>query len=66
MQTIYRISFALATIAMFQTSALADKFDACPDPASARRYVKACLQENPYNTQETCEARALEKLCGAN
>lgn len=66
MHYICRISFAIATIAMFQTSALVDKFDACPKPASARRCVKACLQENPYNTQETGEARALEKLCSAN
>ena len=27
MQYVYRISFALAAIAMFQTTALADKFD---------------------------------------
>jgi hypothetical protein len=40
-----------------------DRLAGCPDPAAARRYVKACMQENPYNTQEVCEERALEKLC---
>ena len=64
MQYVYRFGIALATAAMFQTAALADKFDACPDPDAARRYVKSCLQENPYYTQATCEARALDKLCG--
>ena len=45
--------------------ALADKFDACPDPEAARRCVKSCLQENPYNTQVICEARAPDKFCGS-
>jgi hypothetical protein len=41
-----------------------DKFAKCPDPEAARRYVKQCLAANPYNTQEVCEERALETLCG--
>ena len=41
----------------------ADKFDGCPDPETARKYVKACMQENPYNTKETCEEIALRKFC---
>ena len=40
-----------------------DKFERCPDPEAARRYVKECLATNPYNTREICEERALEKLC---
>jgi hypothetical protein len=31
---------------------------------AARKYVKECLAANPYNTQEVCEERPLEKLCG--
>ena len=42
-----------------------DKFAACPDPEAARKYVKQCLQANPYNTQEVCEERALEQVCNA-
>ena len=41
-----------------------DKFAKCPDPEAARKHVKECLAANPYNTQEVCEERALEKLCG--
>ena len=55
-----------AAAAALSTTALAGKFDACPDPAAAEMFVKACLQENPYNTQEACEQRALEKLCSGN
>jgi len=40
-----------------------DRLAGCPDPAAAQKYVKQCLQENPYNTREVCEERALEKLC---
>ena len=40
-----------------------DKFANCPDPEAARKHVKECLAANPYNTQEVCEERALEKLC---
>jgi hypothetical protein len=40
-----------------------DKFAGCPDPEAARKYVKQCMQENPYNTQEVCEERALERIC---
>ena len=47
------------------THAQQDKFSACPDPEAARKYVKQCQQENPYNTLEVCEERALEKLCAA-
>ena len=42
-----------------------DKFAACPDPEAARKYVKQCLAQNPYNTQEVCEERALEQVCNA-
>jgi hypothetical protein len=42
-----------------------DRFAKCPDPEAARRYVKECQQQNPYNTQEVCEERALEKLCAS-
>lgn len=55
-----------AAAAAFGVTVLAGKFDACPDPAAAEKFVKACLQENPYNTQEACEQRALEKLCSGN
>jgi hypothetical protein len=40
-----------------------DKFAGCPDPDAARKYVKDCLASNPYNSRETCEELALEKLC---
>jgi hypothetical protein len=40
-----------------------DKFAKCPDPEAARKHVQECLAANPYNTQEVCEERALEKLC---
>ena len=54
----------VATAALaFSATALAGKFDACPDPAAAEQFVKACMQENPYNTREACEERALKKLC---
>jgi hypothetical protein len=43
-----------------------DKFAKCPDPEAARKHVKECLAANPYNTQEICEERALEKLCAKN
>lgn len=53
-----------ATVALaFIPSALAGKLDACPDPSAAEQFVKACMQENPYNTREACEERALKKLC---
>ena len=63
MKYIYRSIIALGIIATVQTPALADRFDACPDADAARQYVKSCMQENPYNTRESCEARALEALC---
>ena len=44
-------------------SAQDDKFAQCPDPAAAKRYVQQCLGQNPYNTREVCEERALEELC---
>ena len=42
-----------------------DKFAGCPDPEAAKQYVKKCLGENPYNTKEVCEQRALESVCTA-
>ena len=65
MKLIAKLMAAVAAL-MFGATALAGKFDACPDPAAAEKFVKACLQENPYNTQEACEQRALEKLCSGN
>ena len=58
-----KLLVAIAAVA-FSATALAGKLDACPDPAAAERFVKACMQENPYNTREACEERALKKLCG--
>lgn len=57
-----KLLVAVAALAFIPT-ALAGKFDACPDPAAAEQFVKACMQENPYNTREACEERALKKLC---
>jgi len=45
-------------------SAQDDKFAQCPDPDAAKRYVQQCLGQNPYNTREICEERALQELCG--
>jgi len=59
------IAIAVTTLA-FIPIASADKFDACPDPEAARNFVKACMQENPYNTKEACEERALKSLCSEN
>jgi len=66
MKCICRFAITLAMTTLVQSPALADKFDACPDADAARRYVKACMQENPYNTREACEVRALEKFCDSN
>jgi hypothetical protein len=63
MKYLYRFAIPIAIAIAVQSSALADKFDACPDAEAARQFVKSCMLENPYNTRETCEARALEKLC---
>jgi hypothetical protein len=41
-----------------------DKLADCPDPDAARKYVKQCLQQNPYNTEAVCIERALEQVCG--
>jgi len=57
------IALVIASMALMSTVAAADKFDACPDPDAARKWVKACMQENPYNTKESCEERALAKFC---
>ena len=57
-----KLLVATAALAFIPTT-LAGKFDACPDPAAAEQFVKACMQENPYNTREACEERALKKLC---
>ncbi len=65
MKLVAKYALALAALSLTPV-ALADKFDACPDPAAARDYVKACMQENPYNTREACEERALQKLCSGN
>jgi hypothetical protein len=58
-----RLAFAAFLLCAGVAAAGDDKFARCPDPAAARQYVQDCLQQNPYNTQEVCEARALEKLC---
>ncbi|HUU71739.1 MAG TPA: hypothetical protein VMW70_03875 [Burkholderiales bacterium] len=63
MKTLCRVVVLFAAIAMLGTSALAGALDKCPDPEAARKWVKACMQENPYNTRESCEQRALEKFC---
>lgn len=65
MKLIARLLVAAAAAA-FSATVLAGKLDACPDPAAAEKFVKACLQENPYNTREACEQRALDKLCSGN
>ena len=57
-----KLLVATAALAFIPTT-LAGKFDVCPDPVAAKKYVEACMQENPYNTQEACEERALKKLC---
>ena len=54
---------AIVAVLTFIPTALAGKLDACPDPTAAEQFVKACMQENPYNTREACEQRALKKLC---
>jgi len=64
MKTLYRAMVLIGAIALLGTSAaLADALDKCPDPEAARQWVRACMQENPYNTRESCEQRALEKFC---
>jgi len=65
MQLLPGIVIIVAALA-YTPTALADKFDSCPDPEAARQYVKACMQENPYNTKETCEEKALRKFCSGN
>ena len=62
MKTLSVIAITIATL-QNMPMALADKFDSCPDPDAARKYVKSCMQENPYNTKETCEEIALRKFC---
>lgn len=64
MKLIVKLLAVVATV--FSATATAGKLDACPDPAAAERFVKACMQENPYNTREACEQRALERLCSGN
>ena len=66
MNTFARFAILFASAVLIPTTALADKLDACPDPEAARKWVKACMQENPYNTQEACEQRALDKFCSGN
>lgn len=63
MKTLSRFALTIAVTALTTSVAAADKFDACPDPDAARKWVKACMQENPYNTKEICEERALAKFC---
>ena len=53
----------LVAAASLNGAAMAGTFDHCPDPDAARKWVKACMQENPYNTRESCEERALRKFC---
>ena len=65
MKLIAKLLVAIAASALVP-GALAGKLDACPDPAAAEKFVKACMQENPYNTREACEERALKKLCSGN
>ncbi len=52
-----------ALLSLAQTALAGDKFDDCADPEAARRYVKNCLAESPYRTQEYCEAQALQNAC---
>lgn len=63
MNTFARFAILFATAALVSTMALADKLDVCPDAEAARKWVKVCMQENPYNTKEACEQRAIEKFC---
>ena len=63
MNVIAKSAMVLGCSLLIHSAAFADKFDSCPDPEAARKFVKACMQESPYNTRETCEQRALEKLC---
>ena len=53
------IALCVAALALAQE----DKFAKCPNPEAARKYVQQCLSANPYNSKETCESLALEKLC---
>ena len=54
---------ASALLASAAAQGQEDKLAKCPDPEAARKYVKECLAANPYNSKETCEELALEKLC---
>jgi hypothetical protein len=63
MTIVPRFALAIAIAALMTSTAAADKFDACPDPDAAREWVKACMQDNPYNTKEICEERALARFC---
>ena len=63
MRKIVSTLLLLAATASFHGVAMAGAFDHCPDPEAARKWVKACMQENPYNTKESCEERALRKFC---
>ncbi|MGD2139566.1 MAG: hypothetical protein PVH25_04150 [Burkholderiales bacterium] len=65
MKSFARVAVSAAMLA-FIPAAWADKFDSCPDPEAARKYVKVCMQESPYNTKETCEEIALRKFCSGN
>ena len=62
-RSILTATLACSLLASGATIYAQDKFADCPDPEAARKYVKQCLQENPYNTQEVCEERALERIC---
>ena len=63
MAMLYRFAFVFAAMALLHASASADALDQCPDPEVARKWVKACMQENRYNTKESCEERALAQFC---
>jgi hypothetical protein len=64
MKTLVTIFFLVAANMLIHGVAIADALDQCPDPEAARKWVRACMQENPYNTRESCEQRALQKFCG--
>ena len=66
MSTFASFAIMFAAAGLVSTTALADKPDVCADPEAARKWVKTCMQENPYNTKEACEQRALEKFFSGN
>lgn len=63
MDAVIKTTLLAAMLCAGSAAGADDRFAKCPDPDAARRYVKECQQQNPYNTEEVCEQRALEKLC---